>query len=201
MTYLYIPVDILNRKRRTIFLFLLYAAVFFCFYSCVSNFAVKKKRPFAYLTNNSKYILLPSVGIEKPMESLQLLSASYDGQNYFLNAWVKADNEGIHMILLNELGTNVGELAYRDGTVNFSSAVFPKSISPEYIVADFQLCFYNVHALNQALKNCGLSLKSENNNRLILQGNTVIIEIEKSQNSVRLFNRLRGYAYTLEGDF
>jgi hypothetical protein len=176
-------------------------AVFLCFYSCVSNFAVKKTRPFAYLTNRAKYILLSPAGIEKPIENLQLLSASYNGQNYFLNAWVKANEEGIDMIFLSELGASMGDLTYRDGTVNFSSAVFPKSISPEYIVADFQLCFYNTLALTQALKNCGLSLKSENNSRLILQGNTVIIEIEKAQNIISFLNHLRGYTYTLEGDF
>ena len=62
---------------------------------------------------------------------------------YFLNAWLKADKTEMEIILFNELGANMGELMYREGMVNFSSPVFPKSLRPEYIVADFQLCFYN----------------------------------------------------------
>ena len=134
------------------------------------------------------------------MDMSQLVTASYRGQNYLLNTWVKADETEINMIMINELGANMGELSYRDGAVSFSSPVF-SAILPEYIVADFQLCFYNVSALRQALEDCGLSLEDTEAARRILQGNTAIIEIDKSGNFVRLINHVRGYAYTLEGDF
>jgi len=131
----------------------------------------------------------------------QRISASWQGRNYFLNAWIKADKAGMDMTLLNELGAQMGELSYHNGLVSFSSPVFPASLKPEYIVADFQLCFYSAPALRQALENCGLSLESTENSRRILEGKTVIIEIEKSPNTVRLINHLRGYTYTLEGNF
>jgi len=105
------------------------------------------------------------------------------------------------MSLVNELGAPMGELSYHNGLVSFSSPVFPSSLKPEYIVADFQFCFYNIFALRQALENCGLLLETTENSRRIIQGDNVIIEIEKNQNTVRLVNHLRGYAYTLEGDF
>jgi hypothetical protein len=130
----------------------------------------------------------------------QRISASWQNKDYFFNAWVKADEAEIEMTLLNELGVSMGELSYRNGLVSFSSSIFPKSMKPEYIVADFQLCFYNISALRQSLKDCGLSLETDGNIRRILNGKTVIIEIEKNQNTVRLVNILRGYAYTLEGD-
>jgi len=131
----------------------------------------------------------------------QHISASWQGKNYFLNAWVKAGKTEMEITLLNELGANMGELSYRDGLVSFSSPVFPSSLKPEYIVADFQLCFYNTFALRDALEDSGLSFETTGNSRRILQGENVIIEIEKNQNTVRLVNHLRGYAYTLEGDF
>jgi len=135
------------------------------------------------------------------MDSAQRVSASWQGTDYSFNAWVKADKEGTEMTLLNELGVSMGELSYRDGLVSFSSQIFPKSLKPEYIVADFQLCFYNTTALSSALKQCGLVFKNTGNNRCIIKGKTVIIDIERNDNTVRLVNHLRGYTYTLEGNF
>ena len=167
------------------------------FYSCASD---RENRPHAWLTNSSKYFLLPPGDIENSMDIFQLISASFMGRDYLFNAWVKADETGIDMALLNELGANMGELSYRDGIVSFSSSVLP-ALSPEYIVADFQFCFYNAAALARALENCGLFFEETGSVRRITQGKTLIVEIEKKQNSVRLVNHLRGYAYALEGGF
>jgi hypothetical protein len=185
----------LGNKKVLIILFLC------CCCSCVSKAPVKEDRLYIHLTNSSKFFLLPCGDIEKPMDTAQRISAEWQGKDYSFNAWVKADKEGMEITLLNELGVNMGELSYRNGSVSFSSKVFPNSLKPEYIVADFQLCFYNTDALTNALKDCGLTLKNTENNRCITKGKTVIIEIEKSSNTVRLVNHLRGYTYTLEGNF
>jgi hypothetical protein len=184
----------LKRKKTAIILLL-------CCCSCASKAAVKENNLFVYLTDGSKFFLLPAGDIEIPMDTAQRIYAEYDGKDYFFNAWVKADESGIEMILLNELGVNMGELSYRGGLVSFSSRIFPKPFKPEYIIADFQLCFYSAPALRRVLEKCGLSLENTENSRRILQGKTVIIEIEKDKNAVKLVNHLRGYAYTLEGDF
>ena len=115
--------------------------------------------------------------------------------------WVKADETGINMILLNEMGAGLGELSFQDGAISFSSAVFPGSISPEYIVADFQLSFYNAASVGKALRDIGLSFEETENSRRVLQRNNVIIEIIKSPSVIQIINHLRGYIYTLEGDF
>jgi len=182
----------LDSKKSAIILFL-----FFC--SCASKAPVRENRPNVYLTNSSKYTLLPPYNIEKSLDTAQRISVSWQGRDYFLNAWVKADESGMEMTLLNELGAYMGELSYRDGLLSFSSPVIPRSLKPEYIVADFQFCFYNAPALSQALEDCGLSFENTENSRRILNGKTVIIEIEKNQNTVKLVNHLIGYAYTLEG--
>jgi len=175
-----------------------------CFCACASGTKARKDELFVWLTDSSKYILLPTEDIEYSMDMPQLVSASYGNRDYYLNAWVKADEAGLNMTLVNELGANMGELSYRDGAVSFSSAVFPPSLGPEYIVADFQLCFYKAPALRKALEDCGLSLDVSIEDRAvrrIFQGKNVIIEIEKNMNTVKLENHLRKYTYTLEGDF
>jgi len=183
------------------FFCLFLACILICFGSCKSISAVRENRPYAFLTNSSRYFLLPSEDIEKNIDNYQLVSASYENRDYVLNVWVKADEKGIEMTLMNELGANMGELSYYDGAVSFSSPAFPRSLKGEYVVADFQLCFYNASALCEALADCGLSFEDTGNHRRIFHGKIVIIEIEKNQNTVRLVNHLRGYTYTLEGDF
>jgi hypothetical protein len=174
--------------------------------SCVT----KEKSPAVlspvYLTNSSKYILLPPGDIESPLDMVQQISAVYSGQDYLLSAWVKADETGTSMALFNSLGSGMGELSYRDGMVSFSSPVFPPSLKPEYIIADFQLCFYESGAVSRALEGCGLSLETEKDGegreiRRIADGKKPIIEIEKTKTAIRYVNHLRGYAYTLEGEF
>ena len=169
--------------------------------SCASRAAVKIDRLYAYLTDSSQYFLLPPGGIEQPMNMAQHMTASYNGQDYSLFSWVKADETEMEMILLNELGATMGELIYREGELSLSSPVFPKSLGVEYIVADFQLCFYDPLLLSPALEACGLRLEVQGSARRIYKGKVLIIEIEKTEGLVKLVNHRRGYAYTLEGDF
>ena len=174
-----------------------------CILSCASG--TRKGVLYVNLTDRTKFILLPTEGIEQAMDMAQFLSAEFRGQNYFFNAWVKANENAIEMTFFNELGASMGELSYRNGAVNFSSTVIPsyviKSIKPEYIIADFQLCFYDPFLLDMSLKDCGLILETKDGSRRILNGSEVIIDIKKTKNTVELVNHLRKYAYTLEGDF
>ena len=191
----------MREKKENIIISFLFFGVLVCFYSCASASGTRENRPYAYLTDDSRFFLLPPEEIDKPIDMAQQISASFDGGDYFLNAWVMADQKGMDMILLNELGVNMGELSYRDGAVSFSSLVFPNSLRPEYIIADFQLCFYKDTALRQALDKCGLSLESTMSGRRVYQKRKLILEIENTGRSVKFTNHLRGYTYTLEGDF
>jgi hypothetical protein len=148
----------------------------------------------------------------------QRISGSYGKADFIMDAWVRADETRIAMVLFNSLGTTMGDLSFDEGALSFSSPFLPSSIRAEYIVADFQFCFYRPDALSRALKNCGLRLSVEpgihpegsgvasreegaGERRTIYEGDKRIIEIEKNASFVRYTNYLRGYAYTLEGAF
>ena len=201
MTYYFFFEDFLDCNKKSIIFFLLLAGIFIFLCSCSSTGAARRNNLYASLADNSKYRLLPPEYIEKPMDGQEFVTASYGDSSYQVIAWVKADKNGIDITLLNELGANMGELSYRDGSVYFSSRVFPRSVKGEFIVADFQLCFYNTAGLYQALEECGLSLVETETGRLVLQEKNLIIEIEKKPNAVKLVNHLRGYSYILEGYF
>lgn len=194
---------VLRRANKIIFISLLFIAAF-SHISCITA-GKKGNQPYIWLTNSSKFILLPTKDIEKPLDGLQRISASYSGQEFQINTWVKADGTGMDITLLNEMGSNMGEMLYTDGKVSFSSALFPASLKPEYIIADFQFCFYNADALSQALEKSGLSLITNNEagkkTRHIKKGDALIIEITQNFNYISLINHLRGYTYILEGDF
>ena len=174
--------------------------IIICLSSCAS-LKEAENRPFAYITDTSKFILLPPGDIEIPMDAHQQISISYGPHNFVFNAWVKADETGLEMSLFNEMGASAGELSYRDGAVTLKSSVIPGFIPPEFIVADFQLCFYDPVLLRQSLQKAGLDLETAGEDRRILKGKNVIIEVEKHEGLVKLVNHHRGYSYTLEGNF
>jgi hypothetical protein len=180
-----------------------------CIASCAT---MPKASPFSpvYITDTSKYILLPPSDIEVPLDMPQQIAGLYGTQKFVMDAWALADEEGINLVILNSFGANMGELKFSKETLSFSSSLLPASIKPGYIVADFQFCFYRVDALTEALKACGLDFAAEQRFtengdfieiRTITEGKKVIIEIEKTKNSVSYQNHLRGYSYTLAGTF
>jgi hypothetical protein len=184
----------LKEKKYCGFAFL--AVFLFILSSCSS--VSGDKRLYAYLTDRSKYILLSPAGIEKPLDMAQQISASYGGQSYYFSSWVLADENGIDMSFFNELGASMGDLSYREGAVSLSSAVLPKALKPEYMVADFQLCFYDPVLVRRALEDCGLTLEIQGTNRRIFRGRNLIIEIERTFGAVKFVNHLRGYSYVIE---
>jgi len=195
---------------RVIKLLIFFSICVACFLSCATRSSASVEKidmPYINLTDNSKFFLLPTEGIEHVMDMAQFLSAEIRGQNYFLNAWVIANENAIEMIFFNEMGASIGELSYKNGVADFASTVIPKSvkryIEPEYIIADFQLCFYDPFLLTKSLKDSGFifEITDSNGSRRILSGDEVIIEIKKTENTIELINHLRRYSYTLEGAF
>ena len=174
--------------------------------SCATKPAVKETRIGVYLTDRSRFFLLPPDGIEKPLDMAQFLSISYRGMNFFCNAWVYADKNGMDIVMFNDLGASMAELSYKNGSVDYSSGVLPQALKPEYIIADFQLCFYDPLLLSRALEECSLFFEAQDHFRRIymrsgIRGRKLIIEITKTPGVIKIENHLRGYAYTLEGDF
>ena len=195
----------MKKKNLSMQRFAIFVTVFFLILigisSCASRRTARETTFYVYLTNNSKFFLLPPEAIEKPMDMIQHISASFRRQNHFFNAWVIADETKIEMSIFNEMGATMGELFFREGFIDFKSPIFPRAFRPEYIVADFQLSFYDPHFLRLALEKSGLFLEIEGNNRRIYEKNELIVEIIKNDNSVTLINHLRGYTYTMVGDF
>ncbi|MDR1575308.1 MAG: DUF3261 domain-containing protein [Treponema sp.] len=187
------------------------ALLLLCLVSCATEPGLAPP-PYSpvYLTDQAQYTLLHPSRLSAPMDGYQRITASYGTREFSVGAWVMANEQEITMALFNSMGAGMGELFFDEGSIALSSDVFSGFIKPEYIVADFQLCFYRFDAVARALADSGLEFRTaafvDDNNetgeiRVVSDGKSHIIEIVKTKTAVRLTNHLRGYVYTLEGDF
>jgi hypothetical protein len=181
-----------------------------CIGSCVSSKGLDASLAPVYTGVRGIYRLLPPKNIESAMDMVQRISGTYGKQEVIMEAWVKADETQILITLLSSFGNTLGELIFRGQDILFSSDFFPTSVKPEYIAADFQFCFYRADVLEKALAEAGLTFTVDRQidtdeeyleTRTIIEDGEEIIRIEKKAAMVRYTNRLRGYTYTLEGDF
>ncbi|WP_010253136.1 DUF3261 domain-containing protein [Treponema primitia] len=193
----------IQKKYRGAF----FPAIIFWLVSCATTQKPNQNVSPVYVTNRVTYTLLSPDHIEAPLDMAQQISGVYGGQEMLLDAWVQADRGGISIALINSFGVSMGDLSFTGDAISFSSSMFPPSFKAEYVAADFQFCFYRIDALVPALR--GLSLVVEIRDtpdgsvevRRIFDKKKLIIEIEKKPDEVRYTNVLRGYAYTLRGDF
>ncbi|MDR1411019.1 MAG: DUF3261 domain-containing protein [Spirochaetaceae bacterium] len=187
---------------------LLAVLVVFFLAACKTEARVSPYAPVP-VTNRARYFLLPPSAIEEPLDMPQQIIGRYGEQEFIMDCWVQANERGITIALFNSFGTEAGYLAFTDGAVSFFSSLFPPALKAEYIVADFQFCFYRADLLTQALKDSGLRLVVEIRDgigesdevRTIFSGKQAIAEIVKTKSAVTLKNFLRDYSYTLRGIF
>ena len=132
--------------------------VFTLFFSCTTTKIESKFSP-VFVTNSSKYELLPPTAMRGSIEELQRMEAFFGKNHIEADIYVIANEDQLSMILMSEFGTTVASLFYDDENLDFESTLFPKKFKPEYIVADFQFCLYDEEALKTALKKSGVDFE------------------------------------------
>jgi hypothetical protein len=191
-----------DRPRRTCQRLLLAISVFFLF-SC--GVKTTNEPRAIILGERGSFTLLDPKYLEAPLDAAQNISGSYGKNQFSVTAWVKADSSGISMIFMGSMGVSLGEFEFDGVSISLVSPYLPKNTRAEYLAADFQLCYYQVEALQKALD--GLTLRIEikpeaqgTEIRRIYEGENLIIEIEKMVNSITYTNILRNYSYTITGE-
>ena len=162
-----------------------------------------------YITNSKKVYLLHPVYASYVVDTLQLLNGNYDSSNFSLLIYTQMDTKGINLSLMNEFGTDMGNLFFNGEKIFFESAYFPKELPGEYIICDIQNAFYDVEALRDNYANSKLRFNSiyffyetytpgqPDEIRSIYDGDTLIEEIEISYKTIKIKNYLRNYSYVL----
>lgn len=203
--------------KRFLFLFPLFLLI-----SCGSSRIESNFSP-VYVTNTSKYYVLPPQAMTSSVDSAQRMTARFGegkkASEFEFDVYVIADSSQLSMTIFNELGTTMASLFYDGENLDFDSVVFPKNLKAEYIVADFQFCLYDVSQLQAALENIGVKLEvsiadgiggTSTETRILSKKDKVISKITKTYGknsasgaeelkSIDYENFLRGYSYTLLG--
>lgn len=162
-----------------------------------------------YITNTKKFYLLSPSEIEKRIDAQQLLNGKFGENEFVMQALLQADEKGIFLSLFNDFGVGMGNLTYDGIAADFDSAIFPKNLKAEYIVADLQFAYYKVPAINETLKTIGMYMEvSEadgcqvrtiySNSILPMMNSKTIEVITKKSGSIKIENMLRGYEYNLQ---
>lgn len=161
-----------------------------------------------YITNTKKVNLLQPSAAGQVFEGLQLLNGSFGDTSFSLLSYTQIDKTGISLSLMNDFGTDMGNLFYDGAKVIFDSAYFPKALPGEYIICDVQNAYYDEAALRENYEKAGLEFEVWNGSgynraagvsetRLIKDGKKLIEEISIKDNTVTIKNYLRGYEYQL----
>ena len=159
-----------------------------------------------YITNTKKVNLLLPEYAGQVFEGLQLLNGSFGSTRFNLMSYTQIDSHGVSLSLMNDFGTDMGNLFYDGNKVIFDSAYFPKALPGEYIVCDIQNAYYDSAALEENYKNAGLIFEetmilwetgTPEDIRKIYDGKKLIEEISIHDGTVTIKNYLRGYEYEL----
>jgi len=161
----------------------------------------KPKTNPVYVTNTSKVYLLPTQELEENQDCLQLLNGVFGDKNFTLMMYFQADETGIFLTLLNDFGTDMGNLSYDGQEVIFDSAIFPENLKAEYILLDIQNAYYKSQSLKNVYEQVGLNFEEESTDegkiRRVKNGKKIVEEITINSNSIKINNYLRGYQYNL----
>ena len=173
----------------------------FLYASCATTGQKATGKASVFITDSKSVSVLPPRYMDGILDELQLFSGSFGEGTFSSLAYIRADQGGIDITLLNEMGLDMGKLSYDGTDISFSSPYFPKEIKAAYIVMDIQHAYYSVSALEKVYEDTGLAFvcgKVDGKEvRRVLDGDAIIEEVVKDGETVTITNFLRGYQYKL----
>lgn len=152
-----------------------------------------------WLTNQKSITILPVSALAGTLVLQQQIEGDYQGQGYVMQTVIDADESHFSLIALNSFGTQVFDLEYDDLGIRYESGLPIGNIKCEYLMADFQLCYFPAPALEAMISAAGLEFAETGDGaslrRTVSDAGQLIIEIERRDGILHYRNLLRGYAY------
>lgn len=188
-------------KNQIFLVFIL--AVFALIVSCGSS---KTSSPKVFYTNSTFVKLLPTQSISKSLNMRQHVIGNFYNANgnksIEADVLVVANDSLVRLYIMGQLGLSIGEILYAKDTVHFESSVIDTDkLKAEYVLADFQFCFYDKTELKKNFEMNKFSFVEEAHEnyfeRTLLQNNKVILVAKKDGDKIELKNYVRNYSYTI----
>ena len=155
-----------------------------------------------WLTNQKSIQILPVAALGQTLERRQQIVGDFQGQTLVMDALIEATTDHFSLIVLNSFGNQIFDLEYDSQGIRCDSPLPLGKIKPEYLMADWQLCYFPRAAVATMLHDSGLRLvesdSGDNRRRTVYDGDQLIIDISRDGSGVLHYrNLLRGYAYTI----
>lgn len=172
--------------------------------ACHKSLVKPGSAPVFYSDTHS-IALLPTSAMKTPMDMPQHLEGTFikeDGSetSFDGDTWVRANDSILSVFLFGGFGTTLAELTYVGDSVSFESSVMDvNKMKAEYVLADFQICFYPFDALKENFERSGFEFSEELNVngfvRTLSENGKTILKVEKKGSEINLVNELRRYKY------
>ena len=165
--------------------------------------AVQNSLRPVYITNTKKIALLSPENTATTFDGVQYFTGTFGNQSFSLLSYTEINENGIVLALMNDFGTDMGNLFYDGTEAVLDSAFFPEKLPPEYIIAEIQNAYYDGEALKNLYEAARLRFEEsagEGSNlkiRRIYDGKKLVEEIAFSSGNVKITNFLRGYSFEL----
>ena len=152
--------------------------------------------------------LLPTSSMTEGIDMPQRIEGRFvkpDGStdSFEADSWVRANDSVLSITLFTGFGTTLGEITYaRDSVKAESSVMDVAKIKTEYLIADFQICFYPFDALRKNFEQAGYAFTETRSGagntdyvRTLADNGKTLLTARKSGTEIHLENVLRGYSY------
>lgn len=161
-----------------------------------------------YYSDGRAVSLLPTAAMTRGIDMPQRIEGKFEkpdgsSDSFEADSWVRANDSVLSITLFTGFGTTLGEITYaRDSVKAESSVMNVAKFKTEYLVADFQICFYPFEALRKNFEQAGFAF-TENRPRAgngdfvrtLSENGKVILTATKKGSELTLVNELRRYSY------
>lgn len=185
---------------RSIFVFSAFCLVSI-FTSCVTVKSVGHLNK-VYVTNTKQINILPPSYIQTEVDGQCYLVITFQDTSFGMLSYIQADKECLYINLMNDFGTEMGELYYDGDSVSLDCSLIPEALKGEYIVNDLQYALYDIEAVTKNLKASKLSFKVQRTEsgceeRFVYNGDKLIEKVIINETGYEIINYLREYQYTI----
>ena len=173
--------------------------------SC-SRSNVKPGTAPVYYSDSRSVALLPTSAMTEKLDMPQHLRGEFTQQDGSMksfegDSWVRANDSVLSIMLFSGFGTTIAEITYGKDSLHFESSVMDvEKMKAEYVLADFQVCFYPYKALKDNFEAAGFVFEEARGPapdfvRTLKDGNTLVLTAQRKGKEITLVNNLRHYSY------
>lgn len=154
------------------------------------------------LGRKSTYTLAATACIQNKIAEFQKIEGRFEKRQFNFLAYTVADDSVIDIIILNEMGMEIGAATYDGSTVTSSGFFNTYGLPAEYLIADFQLVYYRPDCLENSFSGEAIRITEEKDadgvaRRNVHEGDELISTIEYREDVLTFTSIIRGYSYTI----